>query len=243
MNKKTEKAKAKAQAANASLEVVQPTASEAEGTLTIYGNDPYSLTMPENMPESDYLGFGSKIGKAMAFASWRIGDWVNYGKKQYGYKDYEKIAAVSGLANQYLRACSSVAGRVPAEMRSLYSLEKFRLMLSRQDEGEKIEHLVKRLGNKTSEQLREMGASARGAGKGDTNMTATEAWELMKRIHEAITSWDEPKFIVFKGIDSKDNVLTKLRNVLFMLDEEIEKLEEKEENKAKQAKAEKGSVA
>jgi hypothetical protein len=200
-------------------------AIQADQALTLYGSNPYSLDMPENMPEKDYLSFGAVIGKAMEFASWRIGDWVNYGQKQYGYKDYEKIAAVSGLAEQYLRACSSVASRVPTEFRNFYSLEKFRLMLSRRNESEKIEHLAKRLGGKTMTQLREMSGSGRGKDKATKQgMTATEVHTMLGSICEAAPTFSPEKLTIFASLNAQKDNLSNARAVLEKLADVLEQI-------------------
>jgi hypothetical protein len=156
-------------------EITKEKAQEAGNALVIYGENPLELVLPDTLPEADFLAFGVNIGRAMEFASWRIGDWVNFGLVKFGYKDYEKLAGVTGLSEQYLKACSSVAGRVPPALRGVASLERARLMLSRKGETESVEHLFKRLGGKTTDQLRKL---TRGGGRGGVGGEAGKAMSV-----------------------------------------------------------------
>jgi hypothetical protein len=92
-----------------------------------------SIVIPKTMSEAEYLALGSQLGEALQGASFRIGDYCNAGKELFGYKEYDKLAEATGLDQVYLRTCSSIAERVPAEYRQLASLERFRLMLPRRE--------------------------------------------------------------------------------------------------------------
>ena len=102
-------------------------------SIVQYVEADYSLTLPDELTEIGYIEIGRKIGAAMEGASWRIGDWANFGKAKFGYKDYEKLQEITGLSEVYLRTCSSIAERVDAAFRPLASMERFRLMLPMRD--------------------------------------------------------------------------------------------------------------
>jgi hypothetical protein len=199
--------------------------AEAEHTLTVYGDNPLELIMPDNMPESDYLAFGSKIGKAMEFVGWRIGDYVNFGMTRFGYKDYEKISTVTGLSEQYLRSCSSVAANIPVEYRGQHSLEKCRLMLSRKDKDEKVPHLIRRLGNKTVTELRDLSKSAPPGPHAAT--TATQVYDAANSLFKAIDNFDTGSkeklaaLATFEQDKESGGVLAGLAGLLKMLIEQI----------------------
>jgi len=171
----------------------------ATGRLALeqYGGNPAVLSLPDNMPEKDYLDFGVKIGRVMEFASWRIGDYVNYGKKQYGYKDYKKIADATGLAEGYLRTCASIADRVAGTYRHLYSMEKFRLLIAHRDENETMEKLVARLGDKSNVQLREMTAGKTGTRQDEKAFLASNLQDVLKLIVQQVPSWDNERVKTF----------------------------------------------
>ncbi len=125
----------------------QPKASApAEGAAVIeHGNPeqtsnvvsvieaPMALTFPETMTEAEYFDFGRKMGDALQGASWRVGDYANFGKAKFGIKDYTRLADETGLDEVYIRQCSSIASRVAPEHRALASLERFRLLLPKRE--------------------------------------------------------------------------------------------------------------
>jgi len=171
--------------------------------LQQYGGNPAVLSLPDNMPERDFLAFGVKIGRVMEFASWRIGDYVNFGQKQYGYKDYEKVTHATGLSQQYLRACASVSGRVPPERRLQHSLEKWRLMLPLQnvEKKETLDELEKRVGNKSQKDLREMSSAPRVT---DTKVyKASDLQHALKSIVDSVPFWDDARVEIFVGLNQK----------------------------------------
>lgn len=254
--------KAKARTLTASEDQAEPALAQtptqfkierdnADYALSVYGDDPAALTFPDNMPEEDFLKYGTRIGKVMEFASWRIGDYVNFGKKQYGYKDYKKIEEATGLAAGYLRNCASVADRVPASLRHTFGMEKFRMMLAHRDDAEPIEKLVARLGDKSASALREMSAGGTGSRKDDNQpLLANELGTLLKRIVEAVPSWDKDRVTTFAVVNRKvhrpdspasgtplyyQDLLASARNVLGMLAEQVEAIDA--ENDAKQEAA------
>jgi hypothetical protein len=92
-----------------------------------------SLAFPEAMTEADYFAYGRKMGDALQGASWKVGDYANFGKAKFGIKDYTRLADETGLDEVYIRQCASIAERVPAEHRSLASLERFRLLLPKRE--------------------------------------------------------------------------------------------------------------
>jgi hypothetical protein len=196
---------------------------EAASALTIYGGNPYALTMPDNLPEADYLAFGTRIGKAMQFVGWKIGDFVNYGVTTYGYKDYEKLASVTGLDETYLRTCSSVANRIPLQHRGDASMEKFRLMLGRMNEKETVPHLVKRLGKKTVSQLRDMAKSGEGSRTGGATPTmgGEELHTMLDDAVEGMSALHPDKYAAFRTIEKENPVLPRLRKMLDMFEREL----------------------
>jgi hypothetical protein len=94
---------------------------------------PMALTFPDTMTEVEYFAFGRSMGDALQGASWRVGDYANFGKAKFGIKDYTRLADETGLDEVYIRQCSSVADRVPAEHRQLATLERFRLLLPKRE--------------------------------------------------------------------------------------------------------------
>jgi len=176
----------------AAAEAVVIEKEESSVALVVYGDNPAELVLPKDMPKQDYFVYGRKLGLVMEFGAWRVGDYVNYGMTVYGFKDYEEIARATGLSEQFLRNCASVAGRVSLEFRH-FGLEKMRLMLNRKGEKESIKRLVKRLGDKTHAELRKMAASGNGGdgdGNDETSATATEVYEAAQRLHESLETFD-----------------------------------------------------
>ncbi len=165
--------------------------------LQSYGANPLLLELPDNMAEADFLATGVNIGRAFEFASWRLGDWANYGLKQYGYKDYSRLAGVTGLGEDYLRTCSSVAARVPATFRAMFSLEKAKLALARKGTGETVDKCLMRLKDKTTTQLREMGKSGNpGGGSKDpfADMSAEEFYNMCGKLSKAAAKLPQEKW-------------------------------------------------
>jgi hypothetical protein len=124
---------------------------------------PMALTFPETMTEAEYFDFGRRMGEALQGASWRVGDYANFGKAKFGIKDYTRLADETGLDEVYIRQCSSVAERVPAEHRALASLERFRVLLPKREKvmrdgktagQEEIPVLIGRFADWTARELR-----------------------------------------------------------------------------------------
>jgi hypothetical protein len=108
------------------IEVGSPAATSQIVTVQEYG---FSLALPQTISKDDYATLGKRMGAALQGASWKVGDYANFGKATFGFREYDVIAEYTGLDQVYLRTCASVAERVPAEFRELASLERFRLML------------------------------------------------------------------------------------------------------------------
>jgi hypothetical protein len=108
------------------VEVGSPAATSQIVTIQEFG---FSLALPQTISKDDYATLGKRMGAALQGASWKIGDYANFGKATFGFREYDVIAEYTGLDQVYLRTCASVAERVPAEFRELASLERFRLML------------------------------------------------------------------------------------------------------------------
>jgi hypothetical protein len=124
---------------------------------------PMALTFPETMTEAEYFDFGRRMGDALQGASWRVGDYANFGKAKFGIKDYTRLADETGLDEVYIRQCSSIAERVPAEHRALASLERFRVLLPKREKivrdgktagQEEIPVLIARFADWTARELR-----------------------------------------------------------------------------------------
>jgi hypothetical protein len=124
---------------------------------------PMALTFPETMTEVEYFAFGRKMGEALQGASWRVGDYANFGKAKFGIKDYTRLADETGLDEVYIRQCSSIAERVSADYRALASLERFRLLLPKREKivkdgktagMEEIPALVERYADWTAREIR-----------------------------------------------------------------------------------------
>ncbi len=122
-----------------------------------------SLAFPEAMTEADYFAYGRKMGDALQGASWKVGDYANFGKAKFGIKDYTRLADETGLDEVYIRQCASIAERVPAAHRALASLERFRLLLPKREKTvkdgktavvEEIPALVARHTDWTARELR-----------------------------------------------------------------------------------------
>jgi hypothetical protein len=116
------------------------------------------------MTEAEYISIGERLGEAMQGASFKIGDFVNIGKLRFGYKDYERVAEITGLDQVYLRQCSSISERVEPQFRTLASLERFRLLLPKREkivkdgkpaELESIPSLVARFDDWTQKEIRD----------------------------------------------------------------------------------------
>lgn len=194
----------------ASLTMVNaPTPKHSEANiqtaLTVYGDNPYELVMPETLHELDYLAYGARIGKAIECGQWRIGDYVNFGFAKFGYKDYTKIAGVTNLDPGYLRVASSVAGRVPPNMRDGYSLEKFRLMLGRKGAKETLPKLIKRLGQRTNAELRAMSISHA------PTCSAAKLLTLMVDLVDKLVTFDRDKLFVLLSQDHAMTTIEALR--------------------------------
>lgn len=187
-------------------EMTKEKATDASQSLIIYGDNPLELVLPDQLPEADYLAYGVNIGRAMEFASWRIGDWVNFGMTKFGYKDYTKLAGVTGLAEGYLRTCSSVAGRVLPTLRGVASLERARLMLQAKNEKESVDHAFKRLGSKTTEQLRNL---TRGAGtprKPQLDTMSVDAfYKTCGELATYVNKLDKEKWPIVAGYENGEN--------------------------------------
>jgi hypothetical protein len=95
----------------------------------------YAISIPKQTSIEAWLEIGRRIGEAMKGASWKIGDWCNFGVAEFGHKDYDAATQATGLSEQYLRACSSVASRVVPELRGGGSIERFRLVLAMPSEN------------------------------------------------------------------------------------------------------------
>ncbi len=124
---------------------------------------PMALTFPETITEVEYFAFGRKMGEALQGASWRVGDYANFGKAKFGIKDYTRLADETGLDEVYIRQCSSIADRVSADYRALASLERFRLLLPKREKivkdgkpagMEEIPALVERYADWTAREIR-----------------------------------------------------------------------------------------
>jgi hypothetical protein len=122
-----------------------------------------ALTFPETMTEPEYFAYGRRMGDALQGASWRVGDYANFGKAKFGIKDYTRLADETGLDEVYIRQCSSIAERVPAEHRALASLERFRVLLPKREKivrdgktagQEEIPVLIARFADWTARELR-----------------------------------------------------------------------------------------
>jgi hypothetical protein len=148
-----------------------------------------SLAFPEAMTEADYFAYGRKMGDALQGASWKVGDYANFGKAKFGIKDYTRLADETGLDEVYIRQCSSIAERVPAEHRALATLERFRLLLPKREKTvkdgktavvEEIPALVARHTEWTARELRagkkdapkELGAADTGSAAGSPDVDA-----------------------------------------------------------------------
>jgi hypothetical protein len=98
----------------------------------------FAISIPKETSLDAWLEIGHRIGEAMKGASWKIGDWCNFGIAVYGHKDYDAGSQATGLSEQYLRACSSIAQRVAPELREHGSIERFRLLLAMPSENKAI---------------------------------------------------------------------------------------------------------
>lgn len=105
------------------------------GAIVTYTETEFSLVFPEELSEAQFLTVAKKIGEAASGLGWRVGDLANFGKEKFSYKDYEKLAEITGFAEVYLRTCSSIAVRVPYQFRNLASMERFRLILAMPNEN------------------------------------------------------------------------------------------------------------
>jgi hypothetical protein len=114
-----------------------PTPSGALEIVEVHQTE-YAISLPKSMTQSAWMEIGHRIGAAMLGASWKVGDWVNFGIAVYGQKDYDALAQATGLSEQYLRNCSSVAARVEPALRTAGSVERFRLLLAMPSENQAI---------------------------------------------------------------------------------------------------------
>jgi len=198
-------------------------------SLSIYGDNPAELIFPDALAEPDFLAYGARLGSAMQYGAWRVGDYVNFGFAKYGYKDYEKLATVTGLSEGFLRNCASVAGRFPLQYRVQFSLEKAALMLASKDEKETLPHLVKRLGGKTHKELREMRSS--GGGGGDTEegkdkpVLAGTVYDAARSLADLLERFDtKERGAMLQALEEdkkSGGVLAQLRSYLTALDEQL----------------------
>lgn len=213
------------------LELMKQKAVGAGEALTIYGANPTELVMPDTMAEEDYLAFGVNIGRAMEFASWRIGDYVNFGKAKYGYKDYTKIAGVTGLSEEYLRQCASVSGRVAPHLRGVTTQERARLMLQRINKNETVDHLFKRLANKTTKEIRAMSRVGGGGGGGGGNSGPTLAGEVYTaaiELAKTLESFDfNERGAMLGALEAHKETGGQLRAVMNSLDAALKLLDER----------------
>jgi len=135
-NMKTNKTKAKAPSKAApkqeaaELELVNP--SQGPQTQDDKGFkldlDKVGVVFSDRLTASQWQAAGVEIatlGKVSAFA---LGDWLKHGKEHFP-EGFKSAAKITGLSEQYLRSCSSVASRFPhGERFPALSLEHHRLL-------------------------------------------------------------------------------------------------------------------
>ena len=66
------------------------------------------LSLPENLGFSEWSSIGTILKKVEKNAQWWLGDWVNYGERNYGDM-YAQAMEETGRSNQTLRNCAFVA--------------------------------------------------------------------------------------------------------------------------------------
>ncbi len=111
-------------------ETGQPDATPHNTEIVTIQETTHALVIPKGTSIEAWTEIGHRIGEAMEGASWRIGDWLNFGITVLGFKDYDSAVEATKLSEQYLRVCSSVAQRVSPELRHFGSIERFRLLLA-----------------------------------------------------------------------------------------------------------------
>jgi hypothetical protein len=75
----------------------------------------------EGLSFEDWAGVGKSLAKASRSLQWWIGDWLNYGVKEYGDRRALAVdhATMFGLQAETLRGCMHVAEKVVARATSL----------------------------------------------------------------------------------------------------------------------------
>jgi hypothetical protein len=117
-------------ATGAVVEHGSPEATPHNTEIVTIQETTHALVIPKGTSVEAWTAIGHRIGEAMEGASWRIGDWLNFGLNVLGFKDYENAVEATKLSEQYLRVCSSVSQRVAPELRHSGSIERFRLLLA-----------------------------------------------------------------------------------------------------------------
>lgn len=74
------------------------------------------LSLPEGMSFEQWEDVGGTLATMERAVNWWVGDWLNYGERQYGEK-YTQAIEATGRRLQSLMNYASVAGRVPVEAR------------------------------------------------------------------------------------------------------------------------------
>jgi hypothetical protein len=70
------------------------------------------LSLPAGLSSDDWAEIGEKLGEAHKASAWWIGDWINYGERQWG-EIYEQAQRITGLSYNHLSDCSRIARRFP----------------------------------------------------------------------------------------------------------------------------------
>jgi hypothetical protein len=179
--------------------------AQAASALTQHGDNPAELMLPPDMTEDDFLAYGERIGHAMAFAAWRVGDFCNFGFANFKYKDYSVLAKVTGLDEVYLRTCASVAARVEPALRNRVSLERARLMLQRLNSRESAQHCFQRLANKTTRELRDLAKTGspgkKKKAKARTEITADGYYAAVMRLVEMTETFPKEKWALLAVLE------------------------------------------
>src|SRR5687767_13709047 len=78
---------------------------------------PTGLVIQPGMPIDDWVELGKRLSKAKdSLGIWR-GDWIEYGKHEYG-KKYKEALALTGLKEGTLRNDVWIANAIPLSLRS-----------------------------------------------------------------------------------------------------------------------------
>jgi hypothetical protein len=166
------------------------------------------ITFDESISFDEWNSLGDKLGRMGRSIQFLIGDWINFGQKQftgssYGVK-YQEALGKTGLAAQTLMDFSSVANKVEISCRhENLSFEHHRAVAKIQDPEEQKRWLkVAEENGLGKRQLRksitlgriatdeDMLPPERGTKTYLTNITSLERWFNQEKAQTPITQWD-----------------------------------------------------